>query len=1228
MRENIKHRLKGKRAVSLLGHVFWVFAILMICFTFTDGFAATIEIEAEENFENQGRQAFQLIQDEEASGGACIQSTTTAKNWKSEYNASHFDEDEIVIQFTVPEDNRYTVYYRTRALPPYYNSFVYQIDNSMYIMWTNMTDKWEWTKQSTIKLKAGEHTLKIFTRSEKMKIDKFILTSDVLYTPEGKGEPPENEHAVYKDGEGAVFYALPAIVPPKGEHPRVMVRSSELDQVKANLEHPQNKSVYEQVLKYSQQDTLQSVPKGKNLDYMNKLESKAFMYLMTGDKAIGREAVESALQYYKNIYLGSTESLQLSRDAGELMTVAAFVYDWCYDCFEEGEREEYIEAIMDMSVVMEHAMPTVVKSGAMQIADHASESNILKDWLSFAIAVYDERPDFYNSVMGYIQEQFVEARNYWIPSEYNHQGSTYSGYRGAFDQWAAFLLSKIGGEGIFDNRMGKVPYMYFYMLRPDGNLVKDGDHVNPSFAPKTYTSLDKSQFFLAANLYKQGRLKRMYYKLMAPIGSYAQQQQSSISPAVYLLANDVNVEPEDWIDLPKTKFFGAPSGVMAARTSWEEGSDSNTAIAFMKMSERFFGAHTHYDAGSFQFYYRGMLAIDSGAYISYNTPHYLNYSSATVSHNCMLVDDPNEYIKELNNDGGQRLLPKQQYSPVTLQELQSDTYRTSKIIGYDYGPDLNTPEYSYFEGDISYAYTDKVKNYTRSFMFLNLFDDETPAALIVYDRIKTKQASFKKSWLLHSIEEPVIEGNTITIRRSGADSFGGGRLINTTLLPEKKEYEKIGGEGKEFFANGQNWPCAGLDAKGNEAGAWRVEISPSGEKQQDYFLNVMQVSDDDASIVPLDVQYEEIGDYIGIYVKDRAVFMKKDEGTAYKNVTIKAEAEEDTESSYITTNLREGLWTAYDADGAEVTKQAVVGENGVMYFRAPAGSYVLKWSYTENIPNVDREELRNTRPAAYIPVSILVGSYYDGRAILKNETPMAVAEDICKRLRPETSVVETKGDKVTVKMKERYIIYTVGSNKAVLNGAEITLPEAPLRYNELIYVPLEYMKDVLDLDYSFDSLGCVASLALKKYVVEGANPKINNYPDDNIAKIVDVTASDRMDESRDEFKSVDGSKGTFWCSTEIGATITWELKENYSINKISTAWYRGNERVQSYALYTSTDGKNWTQVFDGKNSGKTADFEDVVLDKAVNAKYVRLEAKGTTMNTTNSLYEVKIFVGK
>jgi len=66
-------------------------------------------------------------------------------------------------------------------------------------------------------------------------------------------------------------------------------------------------------------------------------------------------------------------------------------------------------------------------------------------------------------------------------------------------------------------------------------------------------------------------------------------------------------------------------------------------------------------------------------------------------------------------------------------------------------------------------------------------------------------------------------------------------LLTTVLLPEagNRTIEKIGGEGKEYWSDGKNWGSVTQE----DAGCWRIELSPVKSNLSDNFLNVIQAMD-------------------------------------------------------------------------------------------------------------------------------------------------------------------------------------------------------------------------------------------------------------------------------------------------------------------------------------------------------------------------------------------------
>jgi hypothetical protein len=142
------------------------------------------------------------------------------------------------------------------------------------------------------------------------------------------------------------------------------------------------------------------------------------------------------------------------------------------------------------------------------------------------------------------------------------------------------------------------------------------------------------------------------------------------------------------------------------------------------------------------------------------------------------------------------------------------TFKTAAVLGQ-----------AYLKGDITQAYSNKVREVKQSFVFLKLGRVETPAALIVFDRVVAASPTFQKYWLLQSVTKPELNGSTaaVSLSRNGWT----GKLVNTTLLPEPDNTRlvTVGGAGKEFWVFGKNYRNATVPPD-PEVGGWRVELSP------------------------------------------------------------------------------------------------------------------------------------------------------------------------------------------------------------------------------------------------------------------------------------------------------------------------------------------------------------------------------------------------------------------
>ena len=212
--------------------------------------------------------------------------------------------------------------------------------------------------------------------------------------------------------------------------------------------------------------------------------------------------------------------------------------------------------------------------------------------------------------------------------------------------------------------------------------------------------------------------------------------------------------------------------------------------------------------------------------------------------------------------------------------------------------------------------------------------------MVVFDRVVAKDKSFKKSWVLHGVNKPEVTGNRTVFRR-GEDGYNG-KLTVDTLLPkaDNTEITVVGGPGQEHMVNGVNYYGETIEGTISEGGGYRIEVSPKTESEKDYFLNVLQVGDNDKDLQPLESQMIEGNTHTGVAVYDRVVMFGKEKNRTEKDVNFTFNG--DKTYKFAIADLKEGTWNV-TKDKESAGQIVVAKDGGVGSFEGKAGSYTLSY---------------------------------------------------------------------------------------------------------------------------------------------------------------------------------------------------------------------------------------------------------------------------------------------
>ena len=1188
---------------------------------------------------------------ETATEGVCIQADPLGGAQLTTPVAA--DSPELAFNVNFPKEGVYTIWLRMTVPSVSENSIHYKYDSKPWgtkELTVFEDGDWHWQIISNEYFKEGKHTIGFRVRESRLRIDNILLTSNVAFVPNGASGKDKIENFV--DGQ---YYNVPPIVPPEG-HPRLLAREKDLPLIRSKLESPENKPMYEKVLSNAASDNdciLPLDPASKsntNPTCLGIIESNAFLYLIDNEKNL--ENGKKAIQLYKN-YTSSlvcTDQGAKTRELGYVMYIGALVYDWCYYIMTDADREEFLNTWMAYAMQFEIGWPPI---GQANMNSHAIEHQLMSDLIGMAIACYDERPDIWNLVVGRFFDHVIPLQDLLYSGGYFTEGSNYGMSRLECLMTNMWIFRRLGYDNIYSKEIENVGYSYIMSIKSSGEPIPYGDIWLAGSGVQTSFS---GNFFLLYTYYKNPYFKYMFYKLN-PSGKITGQSNGGLSPVYFLLTNVEDIEQKSVEDLPLAGHYGSTTSTILARTSWDDSKEGDGVLVRMNFYKYYFGGHQHADSGAFEIYYKGGLALDTGLYqsaawirpdgttetsLAYGSDHDQNYHKLSIAHNVMLVRGAGDnefggFQHTKHYDGGQVAniaslmlngvgdVQARSNSPITnYEDLQREGVVQGKPLSYDLGPDPRDPDYSFVKADITDAYPkSSVESYVRQMMFLNFKDKEYPAAMIVFDNVKSADKSREKAWLLHTEEKPELTENTITVKRTTNKAQG--RLINETLLPDTSDitYKLIGGEGHEFEVDGHNYTAVNRYAT-YEHGQWRVELIPKTKKQQDYFLNVLQISDNKEEIIPLKSELiKNDNDYVGVKIKDKVALFSRTGESLSKKIELTVPGDEKN-LSYIITGLKSGTWQLIK-DGNVVATYDVDKTHDTAYFKADAGSYTLKWKYKSNIPEKDLKYVNLIEEKNGSVIDVQIDKYYEefeNDPIEKDGTLYIPYKELLDKADYKYKVNDDNS--ITLTINKIDVTVKPGDNNIYAGTQTHTMTHTPFMENGNLYIPLTEMADKISMKATWYDLSKKMIIQILGKKDEDERLRIKNSDDPSRISLYDANHRG-TNVAVSPYDAFDGNNATYWAESGKGAWIEGVFNQVETVSKVGIYWHVGDTRIANFEIHVSEDGENFTKVYEGKSDGVTANFEYYELPEGTKAKYVRVVGFENNTNAWNSIKEIQFF---
>jgi hypothetical protein len=620
-------------------------------------------------------------------------------------------------------------------------------------------------------------------------------------------------------------------------HPRLYLLSSQVDDLRAKCEGPLAGDLAD-IVAWAEENKNAPLPIANDWQYGCHLASYSFLYLATGDVSYAGRA--KALAQY-----GMDHG---SRGEGHYTCGLALFFDWCNDYLTPAERQNFGWELGEsgLAYAAQHDYDTM--------NNYHSKLSRLKPLAFAGIPLHGE--GIHDSAAATLcdlfrEHTFGERHTLACMDEIAGDGSYFEGeytlnILANYFVPGCWVWNVATGESAFEvsSNLSHMSEYYLYEIfaknGPGVNAFFGGSKQGDSYSHTTGAASARLFMHTLAKAYGDGRAEWLAREIDARELGYINRNERW----QLIVMRDMDVVPVPPYDLPYTRYF-EDMGTVYMRSGWDYSENSTDTYAVFRC-EGMNAGHTHAHQNHLLIARGGdVLAIDSGGYDSSISEHHSNYFERTIAHNTVTVYDPDETSFEpFANDGGQ--LPPGRL-PIQYGDASDDRYYRGKVVGV-----RETEDHVEMKGDATAAYSPhKMEFFTREIIH------RKPDVFVVFDRVRATSPSFEKRWLLHSIGEPSIEGDTVLITQ------GASRLVVRSVLPAGASVSKVGGPGREFEVEGVNYvPTENLR---DDMGSWRIEITPPDAAREHLFLTVLVIGAAAEASLP-DVSFYEDENVVGVVV--------------------------------------------------------------------------------------------------------------------------------------------------------------------------------------------------------------------------------------------------------------------------------------------------------------------------------------------------------------------------
>lgn len=501
---------------------------------------------------------------------------------------------------------------------------------------------------------------------------------------------------------------------------------------------------------------------------MDVMERCALAYLVTGNEALGQEAKRRLQHFFAWDPEGPTSFFAYDEPPMWMMMRGTRAYDWTYDLFTPAEREP-IEAAMRVRAAqfLKHLQRLPFESNP-----HDSHAGRLPGFLGeCALSFIHEWPE---------AREWLEYATLLYYTSYPAWGGDDGGWQEGPGYWSAYMQFALhyvlalreatgidlGQKPFFRN----TPYYGLYTATPYHQHRPFGDGQTGS--PRGLGHVMYVFSSLTQNPYARWHAEAAGVQVGADVLSLA--------------AYDPSLAARSPLELPAARQFPAV-GLASFHTAL---GDPERDISFLLRSSPYGSvSHGHADQNAYviEAFGRG-LAIATGYYPWYGSPHHSQWTRATRAVNSILVDGQGQIQRSRDANG--------------------------QLTGF-----ASVDGYDYVEGEAAAAYGDRLDRFRRHVVHVR------PGVFVMFDDLHAPQPT-RFQWLLHAYRKIQVDSAAGVLRVQNAPAAMKVHL----LAPDDVEFTQTDRYDPEPESTAGDWK-----------NTWHLTASTTAAAQRQQFLAVMLV---------------------------------------------------------------------------------------------------------------------------------------------------------------------------------------------------------------------------------------------------------------------------------------------------------------------------------------------------------------------------------------------------